>query len=265
MSTVLEWESTIRICFHVVLMLQDLATRLKEEHMRNEALLFALKQQRDTGTVSSVSRGASIGTAAQKRPHVLGGDATSSAGGPASSRSTADVGIQMVHSQVFALDAIIQCKIAEDERTQNCTICSICGGTAEEALEGELTLALGLADQRIPPRIYLQEAAKSACGLSEGDCEVACMQLSEMRGELKQVHQSLQTSMGKLSPTHDAHASELQQVASELLHATETSLQDSPRGAVAARAADDSGACFCWHSNAIVVLLKSAYVKTRAS
>ena len=91
-------------------MVQDLADRLQEEHMRNEALLFALKQQRDGAGGEPVARGVSIGTGSNKRSHASGSDPCPP-GHHKNTRSTADVGVQMVHSQVFALDAIIQCKL----------------------------------------------------------------------------------------------------------------------------------------------------------
>jgi hypothetical protein len=88
---------------------QDLTARLQEEHMRNEALLFALKKQR-----AAAPEGAAVGPAAVHAP-------------ARHAQATADAAVQMVHSQVFALDAIIQCKIAEDE-------CAVCRARGDDTL-----------------------------------------------------------------------------------------------------------------------------------
>lgn len=192
----------------------------------------------------SVARGASIGTSTHKHA----ASSPSHGHSTASGRSTADVGVQMVHSQVFALDAIIQCKIADDERAQNSTICSICGGTAEEALEGELTLALGLADQRIEQRMHASEAPDKAFGLSEGECETARMPLSEMRGELKQLHDSLRGNMHNMMASHGRHESEQSAAASVLVdtaeHVEQPGCGDFGVAVEAVEAPDDSGVCF---------------------
>ena len=193
--------------------------------MRNEALLFALKQQRDGAGGEPVARGVSIGTGSNKRSHASGSDPCPP-GHHKNTRSTADVGVQMVHSQVFALDAIIQCKLADDERAQNLNICSVCGGTAEEALEGELTLALGLGGQRIQHRTHSPEALGKRSGSTEGECEAARMQLSEMRGELQQLHTSLRGSLHNLKgATHNSHAWEQRPAALLLADAAEESLE----------------------------------------
>lgn len=234
-------------------MLQDLAARLQEEHMRNEALLFALKQHRDTGAVPSVAAAATSGTVGRKAAHDPCAAPSTVAAALPGERSTADVGVQMVHSQVFALDAIIQCKIADDERAQNSTICSICGGTAEEALEGELTLALGLADQRIAQRKHTSDAfgmgGDGFRGHTAGQCEAARVQLSEMTGELQQLHESLTRSMRKLLPAQNKHAWDQKPDASVLLQAAAESVDLSGgQSGVASGAPVDSGACFVYNS-----------------
>ena len=218
--------------------------------MRNEALLFALKQQRDCGGAASAARGAPFGSGINKRSHASGADSSPS-GDRTSTRPTADVGVQMVHSQVFALDAIIQCKIADDERVQNATICSICGGTAEEALEGELTLSLGLGDQRIQHRAHSPESLGKGDGPAEAECEAACMQLSDMRRDLQQLHASLRGSMHKMTVSRDRHAREHQPPAL-LLEDSAAEIVEHTDGAgaagVAEGPADDSGGNSLLHS-----------------
>lgn len=179
--------------------------------MRNEALLFALKQHRDAVAAPVPASGAKD-PGGHKRQLSAQEETPPSRSDQGTACSTADVGVQMVHSQVFAFDAIIQCRIAEDERAQNFHICSICGGTSEEALEGELTLALGLAEQSTPHGrqvpLKLDHSSRILQESTAQDYEAARMNLSEMVGDLKQLHELLRGSMGKIRSMHDWRACE---------------------------------------------------------
>jgi hypothetical protein len=207
--------------------------------MRNEALLFALKQQRDACTALTVTGGASVAHDKFHSSDAVPSGSSDSTG----ARSTADVGVQMVHSRVFALDAIIQCRIAEDERNQSFSVCSICGGTVEEALDGELTLALGLADQKASERDIPPVTLGKGCNSTQqqqDDYESAHMQLQEMRLELQQLHESLKESISKIVVMNGRHAHEGQSTASLLIDAGAVNA-DVNYGVMTTGAPDDSG------------------------